>query len=167
MNLEDRQKEMRERMLTLKLEAKTKKLSLKSSKKEPEIVSRVCELCKKNEVLVEVGYEFIPPCRECCRRKLVVSKYDLTIEDFYAMLAAQKGKCAICNKKFHIERADRLGKIHIDHCHALGHVRGLLCRGCNVGLGFFKEDRLALKNAIKYLTENAFSREWCANVKSL
>jgi hypothetical protein len=39
----------------------------------------------------------------------------------------------------------------VDHCHAGGHIRGLLCRQCNVGLGNFQDNIQYLKNAIKYL----------------
>ena len=39
----------------------------------------------------------------------------------------------------------------IDHCHAGGHVRGGLCRLCNVGLGHFRDDPALLRKAADYL----------------
>lgn len=60
---------------------------------------------------------------------------------------AQKDKCAICREPW------REGKRRycIDHDHKTGEIRGLLCQGCNMGLGWFKDDPKRLKKAIKYL----------------
>jgi Recombination endonuclease VII len=38
-----------------------------------------------------------------------------------------------------------------DHDHTTGHIRGLLCHNCNVGLGLFKENVTLLKEAAAYL----------------
>lgn len=63
----------------------------------------------------------------CCRQR------GITVEDYFAMLRRQKGACAVC-------REVPKGKIrlHIDHDHATGQVRGLLCLGCNVTLGYLE-----------------------------
>jgi hypothetical protein len=55
-----------------------------------------------------------------------------TPEQWGKMFVAQDGACAIC------ERKDR--RLEVDHDHANGHVRGLLCRGCNHRLRYL-EDR--------------------------
>lgn len=54
------------------------------------------------------------------------STYGLTHEQYEAMLVAQGGQCAICRQAF---KSTRL--THVDHCHATGKVRGLLCIRCN------------------------------------
>lgn len=41
----------------------------------------------------------------------------------------------------------------IDHDHKTGEVRGVLCRSCNLALGYFKDDVKLLNNAIKYLNK--------------
>jgi hypothetical protein len=41
--------------------------------------------------------------------------------------------------------------LHIDHCHESGEIRGILCRGCNHGLGNFTDDVDKLRKAIVYL----------------
>ena len=74
------------------------------------------------------------------------SKYGITENDFNIMLENQDNKCKICLDDF-VETP------HIDHCHTLGNVRGLLCRGCNRGIGFLNDDVKILENAIKYLTK--------------
>lgn len=56
---------------------------------------------------------------------------------------AQRGRCAICR------RDDR--PLCVDHCHAKGHLRGLICRNCNAGLGFFSDSRELLLRAADYL----------------
>lgn len=38
-------------------------------------------------------------------------------------------------------------------CHKSNFVRGLLCHGCNIGLGAFKDDINNLKSAISYLED--------------
>ncbi len=45
--------------------------------------------------------------------------------------------------------------LHVDHCHATGKIRGLLCYNCNDGLGRFKDDIEVLEKAIDYLKSHA------------
>lgn len=40
-----------------------------------------------------------------------------------------------------------------DHNHATGKFRGTLCRGCNFGIGFFKDQIALLSEAIAYLSK--------------
>lgn len=42
----------------------------------------------------------------------------------------------------------------VDHDHKNGLIRGLLCRSCNLGLGFLKDSKENLESAIKYLESN-------------
>ena len=51
--------------------------------------------------------------------------YGITIDEYDAMLAAQGGVCAIC------ERTPTTRRLHVDHDHANLLVRGLLCDACN------------------------------------
>ena len=44
--------------------------------------------------------------------------------------------------------------LSVDHHHATGQMRGLLCNHCNVGLGNFKEDVSYLEAAIEYLKKH-------------
>lgn len=41
--------------------------------------------------------------------------------------------------------------LHVDHDHETGHVRGVLCRGCNTALGMVEDDRDRLAMLIHYL----------------
>jgi hypothetical protein len=72
-------------------------------------------------------------------------KYNLSLEDYEAMLLRQGGRCAICRDL----PTDQ--KLAVDHCHATGKVRGLLCSVCNLSLGGFRDNIRSLQEAIKYL----------------
>lgn len=78
--------------------------------------------------------------------RMLEQNYGVT-EDFYKhLLDLQENVCAICGG------VSTDGKsLHVDHDHATGLVRGLLCNLCNMGLGKFKDDPKRLAEAIKYL----------------
>lgn len=73
-------------------------------------------------------------------------QYNLSEEEYKVLYEKQKGACKICslvpNKK----------RLHVDHCHSTGNVRGLLCENCNRGLGMFKDNINLLKSAQDYLS---------------
>jgi len=58
-----------------------------------------------------------------------------------AVLVQQKGACAICDKPLAPWPSPAT---HIDHCHDTGHVRGLLCRSCNLKEGWVKKHKARL-----------------------
>lgn len=76
-------------------------------------------------------------------------KYGLTDEQYDALLAAQNGACAICGTTEW--NGGKAKSPHVDHCHETGRVRGLLCGGCNNGLGNFGDDPARLRAAADYL----------------
>lgn len=43
---------------------------------------------------------------------------------------------------------------NIDHDHKTGKVRGILCQGCNLGLGGFRDNPGYLLSALSYLNKN-------------
>lgn len=79
------------------------------------------------------------------RRGKLKFKYGITLETHQQIYADQNGCCAIC------KRPVTYSDIHTDHNHETGIVRGLLCRGCNIGLGGFEDNPISLKRAIEYL----------------
>lgn len=74
--------------------------------------------------------------------------YGLTEDQYRAMLERQGNACAICGSTQWGGKHDRP---HVDHDHATGRVRGLLCGSCNYGLGCFRDDPKRLTAAISYL----------------
>jgi hypothetical protein len=63
------------------------------------------------------------------------------------MLDAQGGVCAICHEK----PGDLT--LHVDHDHATGAVRRLLCVRCNNALGLFAESQELFQHAANYLDD--------------
>lgn len=63
------------------------------------------------------------------------------------MFSEQRGLCAICEAG--LEFFTR--RLHVDHDHVTGKVRGLLCRSCNLAIGFAKENRRRILQMINYL----------------
>lgn len=92
------------------------------------------------------------PCAEVAHdRRRMLKAYNLSLEDYQKMVEEHAGNCAICGGKgFELSPGQKLLLV-IDHCHATGKVRGLLCHNCNRGLGLMKDSVESLKKAIEYL----------------
>lgn len=82
--------------------------------------------------------------RETVRWRKIEARYGLTKEQFHAMEAAQGGRCAICGRE---------ARLVIDHCHASGKVRGLLCNRCNGTLAALESPGW-LESAQAYLADH-------------
>jgi hypothetical protein len=80
--------------------------------------------------------------------------YGISATDYDKLLTLQHGVCAICKQQ---PQNGRGGKLHLDHDHTTGKIRGLLCHGCNIGIGNFKENPYVLANAIQYVQGYAMS----------
>jgi hypothetical protein len=74
--------------------------------------------------------------------------YNITLDDYQAVHAAQGGGCAICRTTQSVGRSKRLS---VDHDHETGIVRALLCMRCNSALGYFSENPDLLRRAATYL----------------
>lgn len=76
--------------------------------------------------------------------------YGLTLQDFVDMADKQKGKCAICDRH-HSEcpkgKGERRIRLYVDHDHATGHIRGLLCHTCNSRLDASSTPAILRKSA--------------------
>lgn len=77
--------------------------------------------------------------------KARLALYGLSHEDWDMLLWQQDDRCAICRRPFTASRTPR-----IDHDHATGTVRGLLCNGCNLRLGYLNDDADWVRGADNY-----------------
>ncbi|MGY1884018.1 endonuclease VII domain-containing protein [Blastococcus sp. SYSU DS0753] len=76
-------------------------------------------------------------------------RYGITAAEADVMLEVQGGVCAICRTA---------PAQHVDHDHATGAVRALLCFNCNGGLGQFRDDPEVLRAAADYVRFHTLSQ---------
>lgn len=140
-------------------------------------MSKQCSKCKKKKPLSEFPkdkhrqnglYPYCRPCKNKAARDLYHAKgekrfrpqtatskkwhrerhiqvtYGLTVEQHKQMYVGQNGCCLICGKSM------EYNKIHTDHDHVTGKVRGLLCVRCNLGMSFI-DDSNFMQRAAKYV----------------
>ena len=88
--------------------------------------------------------------KEYERRRHLKAAFGITSEQFDEMLEVQGGRCAICRT----DEPKGRGVWHVDHDHATGKIRALLCYSCNWVLGKVKDDTGLLKEMISYLEEH-------------
>lgn len=89
-----------------------------------------------------------PKTKEQQWAAMVWFQYRMRPIDYFTLLERQRGMCAICRTP------PQPGKrLVVDHNHTTKAIRGLLCNGCNSGLGYFKDNPTACRNASDYLAE--------------
>lgn len=78
--------------------------------------------------------------------------FGISLAEYTAMAVKQGGVCAICAQ---LEtRKDRSGNVcplSVDHDHATGKVRGLLCDACNNAIGRLNDDPRLARAVARYL----------------
>lgn len=78
-------------------------------------------------------------------------KYGISLDEYDSLMKGADYKCQICGEGNIDINTPYYKKLVIDHCHTTDRVRGVLCPGCNKGLGHFKDDENLISNALKYL----------------
>ncbi len=96
--------------------------------------------------LKKATWKTLPP--QELRARNLRNKYGITQGEFQGMLEAQGGRCAICETS---APGGRHNVFHIDHCHATGIVRGLLCNNCNTVLGRMGDNLSGVMKVVRYL----------------
>lgn len=109
--------------------------------------------CAGCQTFVPDDYVTGSRCKACASRGSHATRlkatYGITRDDYEALFRAQGGRCYICRREAHSRR------LAVDHDHATGEVRGLLCadveRGCNHAiLGNIKDIEMA-RRIVAYL----------------
>lgn len=97
--------------------------------------------------------------RRKAREGQLKRKYGITLEQYNKMLEDQNGVCLICSGTGGMSHM--LTPLVVDHDHTCCEgqttcgkcVRGLLCSGCNTGIGLLKDDPNILLAAAAYLMQ--------------
>lgn len=131
--------------------------NLKSRRSMAKLAERPGELARRAAQMKQWRKDNPEAWAALARRGHLKATYQMTVEQYDEMLAAQGGGCAICGAP----DGDGSGRrLHVDHDHsccpgdrACGKCnRGLLCKACNTGLGGFRDDPNLLKGAVRYLS---------------
>ena len=121
-------------------------------------LAAACRKCSSRKVakIVEANPDFY-------RDKHMKRLYGVSLAEYNRLFEEQGGTCAICKKP---ERAadprSGLRRLSVDHSHATGTHRALLCTSCNRGLGLFQDCPELLRVAAIYLDSH---RELHSNTK--
>jgi hypothetical protein len=154
---------------------------------------RKCGRCKATLPVTEFAGPTSPYCKPCFAeysrnnrkgawytdpdrsRRDSLARYGLTLAGFDALLATQGGVCKVCG-------TGKPGGVggprgwHVDHDHACCNtrkrscgkcVRGILCSGCNVGIGCLHEDPVIIRAALDYLAAYQARRGAVDHVNSM
>jgi hypothetical protein len=133
---------------------------------ENEKFCKSCRTAKPMSGFYRHGAYRYATCKECVRLKTkhrrenpdladkhrkqsfsanVKSRYGITVDRYNEIMGRGKlNGCAICGSKDPV-------RFHLDHCHVSGKIRGVLCQGCNIGLGGFKDNPASIELAASYL----------------
>ena len=130
-------------------------------------MTKTCTKCFQNKPLTDFPKDQSkkdgrrPDCKECvnhrnqakyspekARETHLQKTYGISLDEYDAMIDTQNGMCAIC---FSTNPKGRFGRFFVDHDHATGEIRGLLCYNCNAAIGLFYDNVKFLSSAISYL----------------
>lgn len=70
------------------------------------------------------------------RRKCLKRKYGITVDEYNRLFTEQGGVCCICGSA---EAGNPYGVLCVEHDHATGKVRGLVCQPCNFAIGWYEQ----------------------------
>lgn len=79
------------------------------------------------------------------------NKYGITVDELQRLLAVRN--CEACGAE--LDHDPHSHRTHVDHCHATGKVRGVLCRYCNVAIGQIGDSPERAEQLAAYLRARA------------
>lgn len=118
--------------------------SCDSQKNKELYLLKATEINRKNRERVRNKFKNDP---NLYRNKALKQRFGISLEDKNKMSASQGDACKICLK--HVSELEF--PLCVDHDHRTGKIRDLLCRECNLAIGFLKDSVDTLKSAIDYL----------------
>lgn len=95
----------------------------------PDGLQAVCKGCSKAS---QDAYALTRRCK----------KVGITVDQYEALRERQGGMCGVCKRR---------PATDLDHCHATGKFRGLVCAACNRILGTVQDDATLLRRLAAYV----------------
>jgi hypothetical protein len=80
--------------------------------------------------------------------------FGIDLGEYQRMHDQQGGTCAICKQPETVMRNGRIKWMAVDHNHATGAIRGILCSSCNQGIGKMRDDPALLRAAADYIEKH-------------
>lgn len=78
-------------------------------------------------------------------------RYGISISEAYDMWLSQDKACDVCGEPLPPPPSKLT---HLDHSHATGAVRGILCPCCNMGLGLLKDSPKLVYSMYRYISHH-------------
>lgn len=109
-----------------------------------------CKPCRnahqRNRYSVEAGI-----------RRNLLRLYGLTREEYERLIQAQGGVCACCGEPETVinGKTGKVQRLSVDHHHASGQVRKLLCNACNNIVGYMENDVSRVEKCLAYLKKHS------------
>lgn len=86
----------------------------------------------------QARYAQSPEGQRVIEAKRLRQTYGITLAEVERMFTEQAGVCACCGDEISLIRKTSNYR-NVDHDHVTGKVRALLCHGCNLALGGFRD----------------------------
>jgi len=110
--------------------------------------------CKRCACDQQQARNRIDPSRTARNRRnsQLLNDYGISVDDYERMLMEQQGLCACCRQsETYVHSNGKVYALSVDHDHATGKIRGLLCHACNRAIGLLGDSVDRLQAAIDYL----------------
>jgi hypothetical protein len=137
--------------------------ALARARAEKTLRKMVCVICEEELPAERTSSKRLCDKEQCKKesdwRRNLFRIHHIRAEDFYKMAEEQNWGCAICKEPLFFAIDGSKNQINVDHDHGccpnrIGCgkcVRGILCNGCNGGMGLFRDNPNHLVAAAQYL----------------
>ena len=91
---------------------------------------------------------------EIVRKNNLRQFHGLSLAEYEAIAESQAGVCAVCGRGETGRNQYGVLPLAVDHDHATGATRGLLCMRCNRALGLLRDDPQVIERLLIYRRKN-------------